>query len=110
MLTSKWEGRLNSVGGAVLRYSLVFFFVAFGLYKFTPQEAASIQPLMAHGLLLFWVDPVLGVRGGSAVIGVIEIAIGLAMAARQFAPALSAWGSLGAVFALLNTLSYDSRP
>jgi reactive chlorine resistance protein C len=106
MLTSKWEARLNSVGGAVLRYSLVFFFVAFGLYKFTPQEAANIEPLMAHSLLLSWVDPVLGVRGGSALIGVIEISIGLAMAARQFAPTISVWGSLGAVFALLNTLSF----
>lgn len=84
----------------------MFFFVAFGLYKFTPQEAAGIQPLMAHSLLLFWVDPVLGVRGGPAVFGVIEIAIGLAIAARQFAPALSAWGSLGAVFALLDTKSF----
>jgi uncharacterized membrane protein YkgB len=106
MLASKSEARLNSVGTAVLRYSLVFFFVAFGLYKFTPQEAASVQPLMAHSLLLFWVDPVLGVRGGSALIGVIEIAIGLTIAARRFAPALSAWGSLGAAFALLNTLSF----
>jgi uncharacterized membrane protein YkgB len=106
MLASKWEARLNSVGTAVLRYSLVFFFVAFGLYKFTPREAADVQPLMAHSLLLFWVDPAFGVRGGSVLIGIIEIAIGLAIAGRRFAPTLSAWGSLGAAFALLNTLSF----
>ena len=36
---------------------------------------------MAHSLLLFWVDPLLGIRGGSALIGVIEVAISLAIAA-----------------------------
>jgi uncharacterized membrane protein YkgB len=106
MMSSKWESRLHRAGTVVLRYSLVFFFVAFGLYKFTPQEAAGVQPLMAHSLLLFWVDPLLGVRGGSALIGVIEIAIGLAIAARHFAPSLAVWGSLGAAFALVNTLSF----
>jgi reactive chlorine resistance protein C len=59
-----WETHLKSIGGAVLRYSLVFFFLAFGLYKFTPQEAAGVEPLMAHSPVLFWVDPLLGVRGG----------------------------------------------
>lgn len=106
MLSLKWEGRLDRVGRGVLRYSLVFFFLAFGLYKFTPQEAAGVEPLMAHSLLLFWVDPLLGVRGGSALIGVIEIAIGLGIAARHFSPKLAVWGSLGAAFALVNTLSF----
>src|SRR5690242_13947838 len=106
MFSPEWESRLYRIGTVVIRYSLVFFFVAFGLYKFTPQEAANIEPLMAHSLLLFWVDPLLGVRGGSALIGVIEIAIGLGIAARHFAPKVAVWGSLGAAFALLNTLSF----
>lgn len=106
MISSKWEERLGFIGLGILRYSLVFFFVAFGLYKFTPQEAAGVEPLMAHSLLLFWVDPLLGVRGGSALIGVIEIAIGLGVAARRISPRLAVWGSLGAAFALINTLSF----
>jgi len=106
MLSLKWEGRLNRIGVGVLRYSLVFFFLAFGLYKFTPQEAAGVEPLMAHSVLLFWVDALLGVRGGSALIGVVEIAIALGIAARHFAPKLAVWGSLGAAFALVNTLSF----
>jgi hypothetical protein len=28
--------RIEHIGGAVLRWSLVLFFVGFGLYKFTP--------------------------------------------------------------------------
>lgn len=97
---------LGRIGGAVLRYSLVFFFIAFGLYKFTPQEAAGIAPLTTHSLALFWVNPLLGERGGSNLIGVIEITTGLLIALRRFAPLLSAYGSLIAAFALLNTLSF----
>lgn len=106
MFSAEWENRLNQGGAIVLRYSLVLFFLAFGLYKFTAQEAAGVEPLMAHSLLLFWIDPLLGSRGGSALIGVIEIAIGLAIAMRHFEPKVAVWGSLGAAFALLNTLSF----
>lgn len=101
------NGRAYPRGGAViLRYNLAFFFLAFGLYKFTSREAADVEQLMAHSLFLFWVDPLFGVRGGSAFIGIIEIAIGLTIAARNFAPTLAMWGSFGAAFALLNTLSF----
>jgi hypothetical protein len=67
-----------SLGGGVLRWSLVLFFVGFGLYKLTPQEAAGVAPLMAHSHVLFWVNPLLGLRGGSDLIGVVEISLGRA--------------------------------
>jgi uncharacterized membrane protein YkgB len=100
------EARLKNLGGVVLRYSLVFFFLAFGLYKFTPQEAAGVEPLMAHSPVLFWVDPLLGVRGGSALIGCIEIALGILIALRRWSPRLSAYGSLATAAVLLITLSF----
>ena len=79
-----------------------------GFWPVQVHAPGSRQHPAARGSQLASVlgGPVLGVRGGSALIGVIEIAIGLAMATRQFAPAISAWGSLGAAFALLNTLSF----
>lgn len=100
------QNPLQKVGQFILRYSLVFFFVAFGLYKFTPEEAAGIKPMMEHSLLLFWMNPLLGDQGASALIGVIEITLGAMIALRRFVPRLSALGSLGAAFALLNTLSF----
>jgi uncharacterized membrane protein YkgB len=98
--------RLQSVGAFVLRYSLVFFFVAFGLYKFTPQEAAGIEPLMAHSIGLFWVYDIFDKQMGSDFIGVIEIAFGILVAIRPISALLSAIGSLGMAFALVNTLSF----
>lgn len=104
--TIAWQGRLETLGVIVTRYSLVFIFLAFGLYKFTPQEAQGIQPLVAHSIGLFWLYRLFDVRITSDIIGAVEIALALMMAARPINPRLSAIGSLGTAFALLNTLSF----
>lgn len=106
MIDESMERRVGRLGSGVLRWSLVLFFVGFGLYKFTPQEAAGVAPLMAHSPVLFWVNPLLGVRGGSDLIGVVEIALGLSIALRHFRPLVSAYGSLATSAVLLITLSF----
>jgi uncharacterized membrane protein YkgB len=98
--------RLQSIGATMLRYSLVLFFIGFGLYKFTPQEAAGVQPLIANSPVLFWIYRIFDARHGSDFIGVIEIALGALIALRPFNPRLSAVGSLGTAFALCTTLSF----
>lgn len=100
------DERLGRIAALTLRYSLVLFFIAFGLYKFTPEEAANIQDMTEHSILLFWVNPLLGRQGGSNLIGVVEVVTGLMIAARRVAPKVSAYGSLLAAFALANTLSF----
>ena len=100
------EKRVGAVGLGILRWSLVFIFVAFGLYKFTPQEAAGIAPLTTHSPFLFWLNPLLGLRGGSNVIGVIEILLGERMALRHVRPLVSAYGSLLTAAVLVVTLSF----
>jgi reactive chlorine resistance protein C len=106
LISQTLEQRLASAGQAILRYSLVFFFLAFGLYKFTPQEAAAIAPLMAHSPFLFWTGPLLGEQMASNLIGVVEIAFGVMVALRSVAPRVSAWGSLGIAGALVTTISF----
>lgn len=106
MINDEVQQRIERAGTAVLRWSLVLFFVGFGLYKFTPQEAAGVQPLMAHSPVLFWVDRLLGVRGGSDLIGIIEISLGGLIALRHVRPAWSAYGSLATAMVLLVTLSF----
>ena len=102
-LLQTWTSRIGQI---VLRYSLVLFFVGFGLAKFTAGEAAAIHAPIVHSPFLFWLDLLFGQQGASDVIGVIEIALGLLMAARPIAPRLSALGGLGTAFALLITLSF----
>jgi reactive chlorine resistance protein C len=49
---------------------------------------------------------VAGVPTVAAVIGVVEITLGLLIAIRPFAPLVSAVGSLGAILMFLTTLSF----
>lgn len=100
------DRRLSQIGGIVSRYGLVFIFVAFGALKFTPQEAAAIQPLGAHSPVFFWLYSWASPQTASNVIGVIELSFAALIALRRFAPLLSAIGSLGTAFALLTTLSF----
>jgi uncharacterized membrane protein YkgB len=77
-----------------------------GLMKFTAYEAEGIHPFIANSPLLSWLDGPLGVRGFSAVLGVVEVAIALLIAARPFSPRASAVGSALAVGMFLTTLSF----
>ncbi len=98
--------RLDAAGLGVLRYGLVFLLVVIGATKFTSWEAAAIEPLVGHSPFLSWLPGVLGLRGSSSLIGVVEIATGLAIASRRVAPALSAAGSLAAAGTFVVTLSF----
>jgi len=102
----KAGNHLQNVGAIVLRYSLVLFFVGFGLLKFTAQEAADVHPMIANSPALFWIAKLFDVQHASDFIGVIEIACGVLTAIRPLNARLSAIGSLGTAFALCITLSF----
>jgi uncharacterized membrane protein YkgB len=94
------------VGRGLARYGLVVVVAWIGLMKFTAYEAEGIHSFVAHSPLLSWVYGPLSVRGFSAVLGVVEVAIALLIAARSFAPRVSAVGSALAVGMFLTTLSF----
>jgi uncharacterized membrane protein YkgB len=99
----KWTATL---GQMVARYSVVLFFLMFGLAKFTAAEAAAIHPLLVHSPVLFWLPELLDQQLSSDIVGVVEIALALMMASRPFAPRVSAIGSYGIAAALVITLSF----
>lgn len=100
------QSLLERVGAGVLRYSLVFIFLGYGLFKFTAVEAAAIAPLTENSPFFFWLNPLLGQQGGSNLIGGVEILTALAIAVRTPLPFVSALGSLAAAGALFVTLSF----
>jgi len=101
-----WADRLGPIGEGTLRYGLVALMLLWGAMKFTAFEAEGIRPLVEHSPLLAWLYPVFGVRGGSEVIGVIEMSAALLICARRWKPALAAIGSLLASGTFLITLSF----
>ena len=94
------------VSGAILRYSLVLFLVVFGLAKFTEGEALTIQPWVANSPFLGWLYALTSVQGGSDLIGVIELTLGVLLAVRPWWPRASVIGSLGATITFVITLSF----
>lgn len=98
--------KLEEAGISVSRYGLVVVLLLIGVLKFTPGEAAGIQPLVAHSPLMSWMYSLLSVQGVSNVIGAIEIAIATLMALRPLSPKASFVGSLGGVATFLLTVSF----
>jgi uncharacterized membrane protein YkgB len=85
---------------------LVVVLLLIGVLKFIAEEAAGIQPLVAHSPLMSWMYPLLTVQGVSNVIGAIEIATAALMALRPLSPKASFVGSLAAVVTFLLTVSF----
>ncbi len=97
---------LEKIGANVLRYGLVAVLLWVGLLKFTAYEAEGIQGLVANSPLMSWAYSVMSVRSFAAVLGVIEITLGFLIALRPVAPKLSAFGSIGAIFVFLTTMTF----
>jgi len=97
---------LESIGTQVLRYGLVVVLVLFGTTKFTAAEAAAIKPLVSNSPLMSWLYGVLSDQGASALIGTVEIATAVLIAARPLSARASAIGSALAVGTFLTTLSF----
>ncbi len=104
--STRIQSRLEAAGILVSRYGLVAVLLLIGVLKFTPEEAAGIQPLVAHSPLMSWMYALLSVQGVSNVIGTIEIATATLMALRPLSPKASFVGSLAAVITFLLTVSF----
>src|SRR5215472_12324725 len=100
------SSRAEAVGRALARYGLVVVVGWIGLMKFTGYEAEGIRPFVANSPLMSWVYGPLSVRGFSALLGVVEVAVALLIATCPFAPRVSALGSALAVGMFLTTLSF----
>jgi reactive chlorine resistance protein C len=103
---SSMSSRAEAVGRELARYGLAVVVGWIGLMKFTTYEAEGISPFVAHSPLMSWVYGFMSVRGFSAVLGVIEVAIAILIAARPLSPRASVLGSALAVGMFLTTLSF----
>jgi uncharacterized membrane protein YkgB len=97
---------LQALGVFITRYGLVAIFVWIGAMKFTAYEAQAIQPLVANSPLMSWLYLLFSVQAFSNWLGVLEITIGLMIAARPISSTISAAGSGLAAVLFLGTLSF----
>ena len=100
------SSRAEAVGRALARYGLVVVVGWIGLMKFTTFEAEGISGFVVNSPLMSWVYGFMSVRGFSTLLGVVEVAVALLIAARPLLPRVSAFGSALAVGMFLTTLSF----
>jgi uncharacterized membrane protein YkgB len=100
------SSRVEAVGRALARYGLVAVVAWIGLMKFTAYEAEGISRYVANSPLMSWVYGLTSVRGFSAGLGVVEVAIAILIAARPFSSRATILGSALAVGMFLTTLSF----
>jgi uncharacterized membrane protein YkgB len=98
--------RVEAVGRELARYGVVVVVGWIGLMKFTAYEAEGIRLYVTNSPLMSWVYQYMSVRGFSAMLGVVEVAIAVLIAARPFSPRASVLGSALAVGMFLTTLSF----
>lgn len=97
---------LQAGGTHLTRYSLVLVFLWIGGMKFTNYEAEGIRPFVANSPLMSWLYLIFSVNQFSAILGVVEMTVGLLIATRPVWPKLSAYGSLTAAAMFVGTLSF----
>ena len=98
--------RLAVTATAILRYGLVALLLLWGSFKFAAFEAEAIRPLIENSPLMSWLYPLLGIRGTSALIGVVELAAAILICTRRWQPLWSAAGSLIASGTFVVTLTF----
>ncbi len=103
---SSMSSRVEAVGRELARYGLVVVVAWIGIMKVTTYEAEGIRPFVANSPLMSWVYGAMSVRGFSVLLGVIEVAVAILIAARPYSARASALGSALAVGMFLTTLSF----
>ena len=88
-----------------VRASMVIVFFFFGYQKWFNYEAQGLIPYISHGPLIFWMYPVLGVRGATWFLGVAEWAFGLLLFLGFWNKPLGILGAIGACFSFIATFT-----
>lgn len=87
----------------LLRATMVFIFALFGWSKWHVFEAETIEPLIAHGPLIFWLLPAFGVRGAGWFLGTAEWTFGFLIFLGFWNKPLGILGAAGSLFTYAST-------
>ena len=98
--------RLQTAGIATARYGITLNLLSIGRLKFEDYEVENIRPLITQSPLFSSLIAKLGERRLARLIGTTEIVMGSLIAAKPFAPRVSAFASLAGVAMFGTTLSF----
>ena len=99
-------GILNEdFGYHLLRASMVIIFFFFGYQKWFEYEAERLIPYISNGPLIFWLYPLLGMRGATWFLGVSEWTFGTLLFLRFWNKKLGILGALGSSATFIATVT-----
>jgi uncharacterized membrane protein YkgB len=89
----------------LIRAAMAFIFFAFGIQKWNQYTSEMLVPLISHSPLVFWLEPVFGVRGAGYFLGMTEITFGSLIVLGYWSPKLGILGALGSIVTFIGTTS-----
>ncbi|MFJ3483291.1 YkgB family protein [Pseudomonas sp. NPDC090202] len=106
LLNKELGARITRFGTHALFFAMTVIYLWFGGMKFTGYEANGIHGFVSNSPLLSWMYNFMSLMGFSYFLGVLEIAIGVLIAARLFSPKFSLVGGALSAGLFLTTLSF----
>src|SRR3981081_821039 len=89
----------------LIRASMVTIFLFFGYQKWFEYEAQVLIPYISNGPLIWWMYPVLGIRGASWFLGVAEWTFGALLFAGFWDKRLGILGAAGSTATFIATVT-----
>jgi len=94
------------IGMLVMILGTAMILLWIGIFKFTPSEAKSIQPLIENHPMMSWMYKILSVQGVSIAIGIVEIVTALVLIVGLFNSYILRLGGLLLILTFAVTLSF----
>jgi uncharacterized membrane protein YkgB len=88
----------------LLRAVMVLTFFIFGIQKWNAYTATTLAPLISHSPIVFWLEPVFGVRGASFFLGASELTFGALILLGYWSRKLGILGALGSIVTFVGTI------
>jgi uncharacterized membrane protein YkgB len=89
----------------LLRAAMVIIFVLFGYQKWFAYEVDRLIPFISNGPLIFWLYPLLGMRGATLFLGVSEWTFGTLLFLGFWNKTLGILGALGSTVTFIGTVT-----
>jgi uncharacterized membrane protein YkgB len=89
----------------LLRAAMVIIFFSFGYQKWFAYEVERLIPFISNGPLIFWLYPLLGMRGATLFLGVSEWTFGTLLFLGFWNKKLGILGALGSTATFVGTVT-----
>ena len=87
------------------RGAMILIFLSFGYQKWFSYEAQVLIPFISHGPLIFWLNPLFGIRGASIFLGASEWTFGALLLAGFWNRKAGVLGALGSIATFVGTVT-----